>query len=93
MAWMQVTAPANGAGELERAFDKAFQAGGHPADAALFERGPDDQGAVTYYFSPGAVAIFAERLDALGAAICDRPPQDGTRFLIGHDSARHMLGS
>ena len=57
---------------LIASFREVFVAAGAPGNAALFET--TDNGCVTYYFSPGAAALFDATLQALGPKRANAPP-------------------
>ena len=61
-----------------------------PKAAAMFEYDPSYY-EFGYYFSPGAVEIFAATLETFNARECGTPPRTGTSLLVGHSDAWDML--
>lgn len=65
---------------LIASFREVFAAAGAPGNAALFET--TDNGGVTFYFSPGAAALFEATLQALGPKRANAPPATA-RLAVG----------
>lgn len=65
---------------LIASFRDVFAAAAAPGNAALFEA--EDGESVTFYFSPGAAALFAATLQALGHKPANAPPT-GARLAVG----------
>ena len=93
--WMRVTMTSKevAAGRhiaLQDAFEKVFMAALAPKDAAMFgyDKSYDEYG---FYFSPGAVLIFASVLTSYGAEECSAPPRANASLLVAHNDAWDFL--
>ena len=77
---------------LQNDFEKALLKTAAPKAAAMFVNDLSyyESG---YYFSPGAVEIFAATLETFNARECGTPPRTGTSLLIGYSDAWDMLST
>jgi hypothetical protein len=95
MDWMKVTlanAEAHDQGkwrQLQDSFEATFLAERGPADAAMFHG--NDHERSWFYFSPGAVHIFAAVLTLFKAEYCNKPPRPELGLLVGHQDAWRLV--
>jgi hypothetical protein len=97
MSWYKVTLPFKDSGvsgkgqQLRDIFGTTLIAsGGLPRDAALFSQTSDDFESVFFYFSPAAMQIAKELIEAFRGVPCAGPPFPGKLVALEVGDARAL---